>query len=538
MFHIIKDDIMNFKKILPDICIKTCVFGLLILSSCDKGFEEMNKDPNAYTEPVITSLFSSTVLRAAGVSAPQVNNKQTGMFVQFYSSLNAAQWTGDKYLFSNNYNNRLWEVTYPETMKDVVDIIDLTKGKPDMLNQYNIARILRVYVIHRVTDIYGDVPYSEAGLGAISAIYKPKYDRQSAIYADMLKELDEATKALDPAKPSYGGPDFVYSGSPAKWKAFGYSMMLRLGMRLTKVDIALAESWVKKAIAGGVMQSNADLARMVHTSGSGTNWNWSSNQIQTAEGVPPSAQGRGFLKMAKTFIDHLKVTSDPRLPFFATLWQGNINIANLPANSNPANQKGLPQGYDNTTINTLFPTWTADMAREFSEPNIHTYAHLAAPTIFQSYAEVEFLLAEASLRGWGPGTAKEHYDKGVRASIESTTLFPNAALAIPNPTTASSAYLAANPYRGGTFAQQMEQIHTQFWVSVFPNNIEVYSNWRRTGFPILIPNNYPGNETGGVIPRRLKYPVVETSINTANYNAAVAIQGPDIYLTRVWWDKL
>lgn len=520
------------------IILKTGILVVMLISSCDKGFEEMNKNPNAYTEPVINSLFSSAVLRAAGVSAPQVNNKQAGTFMQYYASLNAPQWTGDKYLFSNNYNNRLWEVTYPVTLKDVVDLISLIKDKPDMINQYQIARILKVYVMHRVTDIYGDVPYSEAGLGAISNIYKPKYDKQSYIYGDMLKELEEAAKALDPAKPSYNGQDFVYNGSPAKWRTFAYSMMLRLGMRLTKVDPGMAEAWVKKAIAGGVMQSNLEIAKMIHTSGSGTNWNWSSNQIQTAEGVPPSAQGKGFLKMNKTFIDHLKKTNDPRLPFFATLWQGNINIANLPENSNSTLQKGLLGGYDYTSIATLVPNWNDNMQKEYSEPNIHTYAHLSAPTIFQSYAEVEYLLAEAALRGWGPGTPQSHYEKGVAASIESTSLYPNATVVIPNTASATTSYLANNPFDASkTFQQQMEQIHTQFWVSVFPNNIEGYSNWRRTGYPILIPTNYPGNETGGVIPRRLRYPIVEASANNENYNAAVAVQGPDIYLTRVWWDK-
>lgn len=88
-----------------------------------------------------------------------------------------------------------------------------------------------------------------------------------------------------------------------------------------------------------------------------------------------------------------------------------------------------------------------------------------------------------------------------------------------------------------TSDQQMQQIHTQFWVSVFPNCVETYANWRRTDYPKLIPANYPGNETGGVIPRRLVYLLDEKSLNTDNYNAAVEVQGPDLMLTRVWWDR-
>jgi hypothetical protein len=531
---------------------RTCNFRLFaigalvafIMPACDKGFEEMNKNPNAFTEPVIGSLFSATIVRHAGVGDGNTlypNSKQAGSFVQYFSSLNAFQWTGVKYLYQGkaDYNNGLWNTAFNTELKETQQIINLTKGKTDMINQYNIARIWRVQILHRVTDMYGDMPYSEAASG-LNGIYKPKYDKQVDIYADMLKELEEAAKALDATKASYGTADFVYGGAPAKWKTFAYSLMLRLGMRMTKVDPAKAELWVKKAIAGGVMQSNADIAKLAHTSASGTNWNWDSRQLQTAEGVPPSAQGRGFSKLNKTLIDHLQATKDPRLPFYATLWRGNISISELAENSDPAKQKGLPGDYDYTTIANLIPNWNADMQRDFSEINIHTIAHLDAPTTFQSYAEVEYLLAEAALRGWGPGTAKEHYEKGVTAHLAATSLYPNAALSIPDAASAAASYLAANPYNAtATFNEQMRQIHTQVWVSLFGqmNNIESFANWRRTGYPVLIPTNYPGNETGGVIQRRLRYPDAEAALNTVNYNAAIAAQGPDLFLTRIWWDK-
>lgn len=523
---------------------KTMFVSAVLLTSCDKGFEEMNKNPSAYTEPVISSMFSAAVQRHAGVGDGNTlypNSKQAGSLIQYFSSLNAFQWTGVKYLYQGkaDYNNGLWNTAFGTEIKETQQILNLIKDNPEMSNQYNIARILRVDILHRVTDLYGDMPYREAGQG-LSGIYKPKYDKQAEIYADMLKELEEAAKALDPSKPSYGAADFVYNGSPEKWRRFAYSLMLRLGMRMTKVDPSLSESWVKKAIAGGVMQGNADLAKMPHTSASGTNWNWNSRQLQTVEGVPASAQGQGFSKLNETLINRLKSTNDPRLPFYATLWRGNINIAELAANSDPALQKGLPGGYDYTSIATLIPGWEGTMQRNYSEINIHTIAHLEAPTTFQSYAEVEYLLAEAALRGWGPGTPKEHYEKGVRAHFESTSLYPNAALVLPDPAGAATRYLAANPYNEtGTFEQQMEQIHTQFWTTMFGymNNIESFSNWRRTGYPVLVPVNYPGNETGGIIQRRLRYPATEQSLNTDNYNAAIANQGPDTFLTRIWWDK-
>jgi hypothetical protein len=118
--------------------------------------------------------------------------------------------------------------------------------------------------------------------------------------------------------------------------------------------------------------------------------------------------------------------------------------------------------------------------------------------------------------------------------MDEETLFPGGSSVSPS---AANAYLAANPFVPGTFDQDMKQIHTQFWASLFMNNMEVYANWRRTGYPVLIPVNYPGNATGGTIPRRLPYPQSEASLNTVNYKAAVAAQGPDLFTTHVWWDK-
>jgi hypothetical protein len=83
----------------------------------------------------------------------------------------------------------------------------------------------------------------------------------------------------------------------------------------------------------------------------------------------------------------------------------------------------------------------------------------------------------------------------------------------------------------------MEQIYNQFWVGLFPDAQEVYNNYRRTGYPALVPNNYPGNATGGKIFRRLLYPTSEQTLNRSSYNEAVLRQGADDLMTRVWWDK-
>lgn len=519
--------------------------GLLVIAivftisftSCDKGFKEMNQDPNAYTVPVVGSLFSYNIVKTAGDGDGNTlypNDKLSGAFMQYFASLNPYQWTGDKYLAKPEYSDGLFNTVFGVELKENQQIIELTKDQPDFTNQYNIARIWRVYIMHRATDMYGDIPYADAGQGYTGGLYKPKYDRQADIYPDMLKSLESAALALDPSKSSYGSADFIYKGDPLKWRRFAYSLMLRLGLRLTNVDLSAAEDWVKKAISGGVMQSNDDVAKLDHTDGTALNFYWDGRELRGGEGVPPSAKGKGYGKMAQTFVSYLKTTNDPRLPFYITLWPGNADPTLLPSSTEPSIQKGLPNGYDYSSIKTIIPNWNDGMLAEYSEINLNTIGNNATPSVFLSFNEVELYRAEAALRGWESGDPKVHYENAVRASMGMPDFYPGG---FSIPTSAIDAYLTTHPYTSGSFDEQMKQIHTQFWASQFMNNMEVFANWRRTGYPELVPTNYPGNETGGTIPRRLPYPQSEASVNSENYRVAVQNQGPDLWTTRVWWDK-
>ncbi|RYC67160.1 MULTISPECIES: SusD/RagB family nutrient-binding outer membrane lipoprotein [Spirosoma] len=506
----------------------------LLVSSCDQGFEELNTNPNALTEPVVPNLLSYSIVKTAGTGYEnhRGNLIYAGAIIQHFASLNP-YWAGDKYLYNGPYSDAFFETAYGSHVKELEQIISITKDNPAQSTLYNVARIWRVFGYHRITDLYGDVPYSEAGKGYLSSTFSPKYDKQADIYADLLNELDQAAQGLDATKTGYGTSDLIYGGDLTKWKKFAYSMMLRLGMRLTKVDPAKAELYVKKAIAGGVMQSNDDIAKLNHADGDDNKRNLDANTLRTQEYDAANLKGKANSKLSKTFVDFLRNNNDPRLPFIATLWQGNASATAEATATNPTVQKGLPNGYDATTIKTLIPSWNDNSITEYSEANLNKIASNSAPTLFQTYAEVEYLLAEAALRGWGDGQAALHYNRGVTAAMSMMSLFGGTI-----PQSAITAYLTAHPYLAtGTTAQQMEQIGTQYWAVNFLNSYEAYANWRRTGYPVLTPTNFPGNETGGTIMRRLRYPASEASRNAAKYNAAVAVQGPDLFTTRVWWDK-
>ncbi len=505
-----------------------------LLASCDNGFEDMNINPNAVVTPVVDNLFSYNITRVGGTGFEnhRGNLIYAGAMVQHFASL-TTYWSGDKYLYNDQYSGAFFLTAYTDgaQVKEIEQLISLLKDKPDDINKYSIVRIWRVFIYHRITDLYGDVPYSQAGKGYLEGIYNPAYDTQQSIYMDMLKELDEATQALNASGTTFGAADYIYGGDIAKWKKFGYSLMLRLGMRLTKVDASTAETYVKKAISGGVMTSNEDIAKLAHSAGNNNNYNQDSQILTTQEYDATNLKGIANSKLSKTFVDFLKINNDPRLPYIATLWQGNADPAQQVTSTLPAVQKGLPNGYDATTIKTLIPTWNDNTLAEYSEANLNTVGSFTAPTIFQSYAEVELLLAEASLRGWGDGQTASHYNKGVTAAMAMFSLYPNSTALD------ASAYLTAHPFMAGSIESQMEQIHTQYWAACFLNSYEAYANWRRTGYPVLTPTNYAGNETSGTIPRRLRYPLNEASVNAEQYQKVVQQQGADLLTTRVWWDK-
>ncbi len=520
------------------------IIAAMFLTACDKGFEEMNVNPKAYTEPHLESLFTTSLIRTVGTSTNdrnRANIKYCSGAMQYHATLHN-YWYGEKGIV-NSVTGNFFETVYTSHLRNLSVVIDKTNGKEDMVNQNAIAKIWWIYAIHRVTDAYGDVPYKDAVQGSIQGIYKPKYDKQSDIYPWMLADLEAAINQLDPAKTSFGAPDVIYSGSVAKWKTFGYSLMLRLGMRLTKVDLALSKTWVQKAITGGVMQSNADLAKLAHVPTSGNTWNWDASELKR-ESLPESDKGLGFVKMGKPFIDLLIANNDPRLPFYATLWEGNIlskQLQVITQTSMPGIQKGLPNGYDASTIGSAISGWSNELLVTYSEPNTATIANLSSPSIILSYSEVEFLLAEAAVRGWETTVTPEvHYQKAIRANMESTSLFPNynlAPMAITQ--TEITDYLAAHTLTGTT-TDKLKQIHTQFYLAhyMYFDFFEAWSNWRRTGYPdILTPINYVLNSTGSAPIRRLMYSFVEKSLNVENLEAAIASQGPDTYITRVWWDK-
>jgi hypothetical protein len=489
------------------------VLSVLILGACDEGFEDLNVDPTKPVQVDVRNKLTATQLYTSGERYEnwRANLIYCSVMMQHFATT-AGYWSGDKYTWNQGYASSMIDRIYGNAVKSVEDMLlqfDTDETLPDEMRA--ITRIWRVVIFHRLTDLYGDVPYSEAGKAVIAGILTPKYDAQSEIYADMLKELEESVALLQGGGTSgFGDADIIFKGDINKWKKFGNSMMLRLALRLIKVDPAGAQAWATKAINGGVMLSNDDIAYIQHASGpDGINRN-GNGEVFTAD---------GSARMSKTFVDFLQ--DDPRLPI--------LGARRSDGSTNPADLIGFPNGLDLTMLKEMTGE---DNTNAYAEPNRSIITGEDAPMFFQTYAEVEFMLAEAAER-WGlaGGDVEGHYNAGVRAAMKFLVIYkPEAEITDGQ----VDAYLAAKPFNAGN---ALEQINTQYWAATFLNEYEAFANWRRTGFPALVPVNYPGNVTNGTIPRRLTYSTSEQSNNVANYNAAIAAQGPDVLTTRVWWDK-
>lgn len=489
---------------------------LLVPTSCDDGFDELNQNPNAANEIDPGFQFSFVQL---GTSGGRYENWRAALIYSSMMNQHMAAlcgyWSGDKYSYNAGYASSLFDRAYGQEIKDLQDLINTLQttdtGDATMLAQ---ARIWRVHSFQRLTDMYGDIPYSEAGKGFLEQIDFPKYDTQEFIYNDMIKELQEAIPSL--GSGGFGAADFAFGGDVDKWRKFGYSMMLRIGMRLSEVDPGLAQSTVAAAIAGGVMTSNDDIVFIEHQQGpSGINRNGIGEVLDKSNGF-----GDDCPRMSATFINWMKERNDPRIDI----------VAVPPVNGGEHN--GLPNGLDNTTLQDN-PTGTS--LDDFSSFNPEL-VRVESPMVFMTYAEVELLLAEAAVRGWHNGDAATHYNNGVRAAMQQYGIYGQPV--VDDATV--DAYLAANPFDMGN---ALSQIGWQYWAATYLNEYESFSNWRRTGTPELVPVDYPGNVTGGQIPLRLVYPQGAAGGGNADvFNAALSNQGlsndfASHMTVPVWWDK-
>ncbi|GAB4042150.1 SusD/RagB family nutrient-binding outer membrane lipoprotein [Spirosoma jeollabukense] len=499
----------------------TCVCTLCLLTSCDKGFDEMNVNPIALTGVEPSFQLNTAILNSVpgygNLSYETTIVKQ--MITPFSGQGSAANFNQDNRTVSNGN----WVNYYQSVIKELTDVLAKTKDDPTRTNLYNMARIWRAYSFMVLTDTYGDIPYTQAGKSYLEGIVAPVYDTQEAVYTDILSELDAASGALDAAKTKVAS-DILYDGDVVKWKRMGYSILLRAAMRLSKVNPTKAAEYVGKAVAGGLMQSNDDNAIIRHTA-----------SFTNPVGSQLNGGQSAFFYLAEDFVTYLSKNNDPRLASIAVRYIGATSGAQQVesrANRTPAVQIGAPLGYDNTTISSAVTASKLASLWDYSQLDKTRMAALLAPSFLVTYAQTQLLLAEAAFRKWTTGDAAALYANGIRSHMRQLATY-GASTAIAD--AAITTYVTANPLTAG---KELEQINTQYWVASFLMGPETWANFRRSGFPVLTPNPYPGSDlkTEPFI-RRLTYTDAELNVNKVNVQQAISRQGPNLLDTRIWWDK-
>lgn len=501
----------------------TLVMGL---SSCDKDFEEINVNPNS-PEKVSSALLLPTVIRST-TNEIAGNAWGYGNVVMQYTA--KIQFTNE-----DRYN---WGPqgspygSFYNALRDINNIIQISSEAKEQ-NYVGIAKVMRAHLFSYMTDAYGEIPYSEA-IQAKDGVNYPKFDSQEAIYAGILAELEEANNLLGTTTERVDG-DILFNGNVIRWKRFANSLRLRILMRLSdRKDPSAA----MQAILNNPTQSP------IFT---GTNEEAALQYLGDVPNQHPlyTTRSGSFdeYRLSEKMEGTLKDLNDPRL--FAYAQPTTDSKAGVVGAVTA--YEGVPNGLGDEEALQYSPSGdkTKGGSNFLSRVGLlwacQACTSLANPTGYQavlmSYAEVQFILAEARERGFiTVGSAEEYYKKGIQASVD---YYRVRYTFINQPNIASKlvlddAYFAQpNVAYTGTVAEKLAKIGTQKWLALFFNGLEAWHDWKRTGYPSIKPGPAAFINT---VPVRFMYPGSVQALNEENYKAAVARQGADAITTKVWWD--
>jgi hypothetical protein len=499
---------MNQKKLL------TLGLGVLLAGSaaaCNNDkLTDINKNPNNPEDVPASSLFTSAV--RLGVSrwlGTTYDLRGTEFVAQHLAEVQYPDEDAYKRLGAAD-TRATFDGAYTGELADLRKVI--VKGEAaNEPGTTGPALVMRTWSFSYLTDTWGDVPYFEALAGdSVGATISPKYDPQAEIYADFYKVLGNASTLLASAQNTLGSADPIYGGSPSKWAKFSNSLRARLALRVVNVDPALADAQLKAAFAapGGLIASNADNATFKWP-GDGVYDNpWAVN-----------FQTRDDHRVSRTLLNPMLANNDPRVGIYA-----------MPTVADPSKYAGLQNGLTHAGASPFFNTTSRPGAVFY--PGATAYGTFggggkAFPSFLMTYAEVNFIKAEAAARSLGgltPAQAQGFFQAGIRASMEQWGV----------PSAAIDTYLASAAGTLQAGAAGLTQIAYERWVALYSDGGTAWALWRRTCVPSTLK---PGpNALQNTVIRRFQYSPTEVSVNKEQLDAAIARQGADAFTTRMWWD--
>ena len=484
---------------------------------------DVNRNPNSPTDAPTGALFTqdsrnvvTTWFNGVGVPRYEVLAQHVAE-VQYpdhdtYRRLRASQTSG---LFNGPYSTELADL----------QLIVARGVSAKAAGTYAPAMVLRSFSFGYLTDVFGDIPYSQA-FKADSGVLAPKYDGQAAVYAGILSELARASADLSGAQNTLGSADRIYGGDPARWQKLANSLRARHALRLVNVDPSTADAQLKAAFAapGGLITSNADNAA----------YRWPGDGVYDNPWAV-NFKTRDDVRVSDRLVSILKGLNDPRIHTYAL--RVEQDAAEVPARSTvwcPDGTRpcyaGLANALTQAQASAFLPTTSRPGAALF--PGATAYGTVGGgggsdPSWLFTAAEALLIRAEAAARGLGgltPAQAAGFYQSALRASLEQWGV----------PAAQVTAYLAspAGTLRPG--AEGLKQIAVQKWLALYTNGLQAWIEFRRTCQPAIV---RPGpSATEAAIPRRLMYSTNEYATNADELAAAVARQGADNLQTRMYWD--
>jgi hypothetical protein len=465
---------------------------VMMTVSCKKDLVEINRNPNATENPQPDYLLTASQKISSDLYWGADNNfNSTLLVIQHWAKVQYTE--PDRYIFSNSSFTSLWNTGYAQSITNLNTIIQLPDEKANV-NYKNVALILRSWVFSLLTDAYGDIPYKQAG--DIKNNFTPAYDSQKDVYYGLLDELKKASAALTTTGNAIAG-DIIYAGKIDRWKKFANALRFRIALRIADQEPEKAKQTINEVLsdAGGLIGSNTETTQFTYSTSPQQN--------------PVSAwfDTRDEFRIAKTILDKLTALNDPRIPIYA----------NKPTDPSVTNYVGVPSGLTTSDANNLGFAKTSRPGSFFFAPT--------SPSVIISYAEVSFDRAEAAARGFTTENANALYNAAITASFNQYGITDG---------TVIGNYLSQTSVKYDA-ANFKKSIGEQKWIALYGQGLEAFAEWRRLDYPQLTP------AVAGVldkkIPVRFIYPGTEQSLNGDNYKLAVANQGADNLLTKLWFDK-
>lgn len=558
---------MAFAFMTTGVAMTSCSDDTLSNINTDKT-KVSNLDPNAQLTTALLQTYGDFSLMDT------YRNYITGFTQHLAGGWNVTNYAGSNFA-EDDISRRIWDRYYEISIKNLVDAIHQSEDKPNL----NAAlRIHRVYLTAVLADIYGDVPASEAGLGYISGISTPKYDTVEELYNWFFEELTACEALLGTGTDNISGDVTSMGGDVAQWKKYANALRMRYAMRISDVNPQKAQDEFEKAVAAGAISSAADDVYIKYADSPYTYYDGANDYDFRTNALSEILYGQDATSptfVSSTLFYQMQRTADPRLYRICRHYynikrsqvkpdkEENIDLTdevlsyfertqtgeepcnpgaawysdwmNVPATSElPTLQKKADMDantYDNSDFRAR--AMRPHLNIDFEMPN--------TPGDLMSYAEVEFLLAEAKTKGWNvSGDAESHYEAGVRASMQ---LLNNHYLTSNKISDDEiNAFIAHNPLGDNP----KETINTQAWILHMMNPSEAWANMRRSDYPAILDRTRLGIFTNGftytdadmTMPNRLRYPELEAQYNSASYKAAIErMGGTDNWHSKLYWDK-